>query len=717
MNAFKLLAIRPLVGCSSKYRKNLKEGEIYKFYNDYKFYDSIKKEILRDNKNLENDVINIKYPTESFNIYSHDNSINISAIVGKNGSGKSTVIELFFLAVYLCDYKNILAYKKIKDDNYIVFEPSFSFNQVFSENEEYLKKQASAREKSFFDGLREFVKDRVFLEIYYQNGKDINKLTVDTNLKDEPEWFKIEKLINKEFLTESEDTNLSFYCIALNYSIHSLNSVDMGTWIESIFHKNDGYQTPLVINPKREEGSIDIENEKELQKSRLLVNTMDIISSEHDNKDLLLNSKSIKKIVFKYYNNYHTAIKGAEFLNLDFKLLNAPFDNLNKESQYQIESIEKIFEVKKYKDCSWVERDAYGYIIYKVNRIIKNYRKIFNDTNYEKNLKKIANYDSHITFKLKQAINFINFDNHIKSKCEDFKPEIIPDVYGVKLDGYAFKEDPNIQIEIVNEGTRIVDVIYSNQTTTVIDQINFLPPPFFDYDIHFSEEPNDTFEKLSSGEKQQIYSIHTIMYHLRNISSVKVSDGIKKYNNVNILLDEIELYFHPEMQRQFIKNLINSFSQLKKYLTHNVQSINILLATHSPFILSDIPSSNILRLKDGKPESQGEQTFGANIHELLANDFFLENGFIGEFSNEKIIDLIKYLNSKSTKSNYSKKYNLNQKKAKQLIEIIGEPLIQERLWLLFYNKFENKEVNYIKMLEEKNKKLEEENKKLKNVKN
>jgi hypothetical protein len=683
MRGFKLLAIRPLEGCSSKYRKNLKEGVIYKFYDDYKFYDSDKKEILRYNNNLEKDVINIKYPSDSFDLYSQDNSINISAIVGKNGSGKSTVLELFFLAVYLCDYKNILAYKKIKDDNYIVFEPSFSFNQVFSENEEYLKKQATAREKSFFDGLHEFEKDRVFLEIYYQNGNKINKLIVDTNLKDDPEWFKIEKLINEEFLPESEDTNLSFYSIALNYSIHSLNSVDMGTWIESIFHKNDGYQTPLVINPKREEGSIDIENEKVLQKSRMLVNTMDIISSEHDNKDLLLNSKSIKKIVFKYYNNYHTAIKGAEFLNLDFKLLNARYDNLNKQSQYQIESIEKIFEVKNYKDCSWVERDAYGYIIYKVNRIIKNYNKIFNDIDYENNLKKISNYDSHITFKLKQAINFINFDNHIKSKCELFKPDIIPNVYGEKLDGYAFKEDPNIQIEILNEGSRIVDEIYSNRTTNILDQINFLPPPFFDYDIHFSEEPNDTFEKLSSGEKQQIYSIHTIIYHLRNISSVKVSDGIKKYSNVNILLDEIELYFHPEMQRQFIKNLISSFGHLKKYMTNNIKSINIVLATHSPFILSDIPASNILRLNDGFPEPNDQNSFGANVHDLLANDFFLKKGFMGAFANSKINSLIDFLLSKRKQT---KEWDIQ--KSEVFIEIIGEPFLKRDLSELLRSKKE-----------------------------
>ena len=32
MSGFKLLAIRPLIGCSSQFKKNLNDGEIYKFY-------------------------------------------------------------------------------------------------------------------------------------------------------------------------------------------------------------------------------------------------------------------------------------------------------------------------------------------------------------------------------------------------------------------------------------------------------------------------------------------------------------------------------------------------------------------------------------------------------------------------------------------------------------------------------------------------------------
>lgn len=37
-NNFKLIAIRPLVGCDPDFLKNLIEGQVYSFYNDYVFY-------------------------------------------------------------------------------------------------------------------------------------------------------------------------------------------------------------------------------------------------------------------------------------------------------------------------------------------------------------------------------------------------------------------------------------------------------------------------------------------------------------------------------------------------------------------------------------------------------------------------------------------------------------------------------------------------------
>jgi hypothetical protein len=66
-------------------------------------------------------------------------------------------------------------------------------------------------------------------------------------------------------------------------------------------------------------------------------------------------------------------------------------------------------------------------------------------------------------------------------------------------------------------------------------------------------------------------------------------------------------------------------------------------------MLSDIPSSNVLCLRDGKTNNfmPAEKTFSANIYDLLKNQFFLDapvgkmaeevfNIIIGDYNNKKV---------------------------------------------------------------------------------
>lgn len=97
--SFKLIAIRPLKNCDERFLKNLNPDYIYKFHNNYIFLDKNRKEI-----NNDSDVYYVKTKTNNFselyNIKTNDDhqiEINISAIVGKNGSGKSSLLELHYL--------------------------------------------------------------------------------------------------------------------------------------------------------------------------------------------------------------------------------------------------------------------------------------------------------------------------------------------------------------------------------------------------------------------------------------------------------------------------------------------------------------------------------------------------------------------------------------------------------------------------------------------
>lgn len=68
-----------------------------------------------------------------------------------------------------------------------------------------------------------------------------------------------------------------FFTIVNNYSFHSYNAKDFRCecgdkdqiWINGLFHKNDGYLTPLVLNPFRNNGILNMERETYLTNSRL----------------------------------------------------------------------------------------------------------------------------------------------------------------------------------------------------------------------------------------------------------------------------------------------------------------------------------------------------------------------------------------------------------------------------------------------------------------
>lgn len=115
----------------------------------------------------------------------------------------------------------------------------------------------------------------------------------------------------------------------------------------------------------------------------------------------------------------------------------------------------------------------------------------------------------------------------------------------------------------------------------------------------------------------------------------------KKYMGIPsvLLLDEAEIGFHPEWQRQFV----NKLTQFISKLSHGKTVVQIIYTTHSPITLSDMPKEcvNLLKITPSK-ESTSEpidnkiNTFGANVFDLYGESFFMENGLIGEFASEKI---------------------------------------------------------------------------------
>jgi hypothetical protein len=136
------------------------------------------------------------------------------------------------------------------------------------------------------------------------------------------------------------------------------------------------------------------------------------------------------------------------------------------------------------------------------------------------------------------------------------------------------------------------------------------------------------------------------------------------------------------MQRRFVKYIIDCFSRVP--LT-GITSINLCFITHSPFILSDIYRQAILALnRDGTPNYATLQhgSFGANIHDILADSFFMDQGSVGVIAQQTIDHLIADIAATD-----EKRFDAQQQaKILQTIDIIGEPFLQLKLRDMYLQK-------------------------------
>ncbi|PGX74523.1 hypothetical protein COE45_28585 [Bacillus thuringiensis] len=151
-----------------------------------------------------------------------------------------------------------------------------------------------------------------------------------------------------------------------------------------------------------------------------------------------------------------------------------------------------------------------------------------------------------------------------------------------------------------------------------------------------------------------------------------------------LLIDECDLYFHPQWQKDWLYYFLKLIEILFK---GNVQ---VILTTHSPFILSDFPNTNVTFLSDkSKPitisnEIEGSsRTFGANINELLTNSFFINDGLMGKFAKNKINNFIRDLMNTTPDDVLKNKSDL-----KMFIDLIGDPFIKNKLLQIYNEKLQ-----------------------------
>jgi hypothetical protein len=683
MGGFKLLAIRPLVGCDEKFSKRLTPGCVYSFYQDYVFRDENGDVIDEKNGNLENSVFSVDQQ-KAINLFTEKKRllINVSAIVGKNGSGKSTLFELFFLVLFLKSAETGLLdleeERSRAQDRIDLLEKDID---ILNRNiQEFLKNRAEDAVDLILN--RKQLQEQLAWEKHHLERVEVSQSFAEKNTVRAEVYFGVNGKVCKLTVGEQSSSSIEeleltrgniphfFYSISLNYSLYGLNAKYMGRWIERLFHKNDEYRTPIVINPMRSDGDIDINKENDLAQSRILTNLVD----EKLQQKEVVKGKVVDRIQFSVPTKklddyaYHLSRGASLFLpekeESVLKLVKTTEDAKDYlDLPSAKDDILKLFKINDFQVRSsgldpGLIRKYIAQKLFKIARTYAQYRKYLLD--YDSNRQVIRDIETfvsdvfkdktHKSLKLRQLINVLRYEI-LSEKKEDITLVLTGNDNAKEVKW----KDGNFELHFADYANRINyayrKALYENPENQ-IELLEFVPNGFFVPVVRFKGE--DRFESLSSGEQQYYNAINTIVYHILNLDSIE-----KHYSRVNIMFDEVELYFHPEYQRRFISDLLNSLNNLK---LDRICEVNILFSTHSPFILSDIPSSNILRLVDGKPTDQPNQTFAANIYDLLNDDFFLNEGVIGEFAKQKINDILK-------------KKKITERDI-QILDLIGDPFLK-----------------------------------------
>lgn len=264
---------------------------------------------------------------------------------------------------------------------------------------------------------------------------------------------------------------------------------------------------------------------------------------------------------------------------------------------------------------------------------------IYHDT--IKNFKQNSRYQSLYT--IDKYVNtslilnkYIKLEENIqKAKNIDFLNKL------TTYDGNLFKLE-NDDLVSISEPKENVEYI------TFLDELKVFRLNYYNED--YSNKASYSFINLSSGEQRKLRFLADFISVLKN-----------KINT--ILIDEIDMSWHPEWQRKFIYYI----DMIVKALDIKEQ-LNVIVTTHSPFILSDMPQENVILLdKNGDTglceiKQSKTKTFGSNIHTLFANSFFMQST-IGQFADKKIKEAAKFLQNKDSEFK-------NISEVKQFIKLI-----------------------------------------------
>ena len=647
---------------------------------------------------------------------------NISAVVGNNGAGKTTIfVAIKKILLDVATFEHILIYEKC-DELYIShlllpkkFPSQLDFDS-FIQNFESLKEQSSDIVQNALQKLNEdeVQKDVPELAILIKKAK--------RKPRQELEAFIVRNNDGSVNIVENEHQQLNDFITRyrnnitmiqikfksdVSMKIHSRDLMGSNASdIDIIYHSN--YFNTI------DNWGIDFSG-KDLSTSNLVRSGYEHFRNSSPNEktygarhqtdsymfqELLWQSRFIKE-----WNTQKSPNELFSNLTLPCGIVISP--NLNDWNRLQ-DRLDKKDHSGQYVTSSFIESSIYFY------RELKNLEEQFNGQNDVPFFIKLvmaiygnwlfynidSNFDSNKSSQYKRIFKKIykvlkalhpaspSVIEYRRSDITNIFNRIFDDLttfkFSAELDNIPVEDSCFLSISEIHDLFKLLDKYYSPNKLPYI-RLNGNEANAHLYDFYTIMEKHDNIHSItsvlnfifspapSSGE-QALLSLYSRFY---NLIHQEHAENAPIKDNLLVMFDETEITMHPDLQRQLIWNTIRFFEVFFKG-----KHIHLIFGTHSPIILSDIPIGNVnflrrkdegfLRKVDVNPSeclSDDLETFGANLSSLFRHSFFFNECFFGKFAQEKIDEIFESIKNTNTE-------DIDWKKLKDRVSLIGDPLIR-----------------------------------------
>jgi predicted ATPase len=567
------------------------------------------------------------------NIYGK-NILNLNLIVGKNGCGKSTILDLLGLNNR----------DRITEFSFTTGEEPCSWFALYHLYGNNFAVEGYNCELLNFDKYLKNVYSIGFRYDYAEHQMVYYEPLQEYEIVGKKKWSGINNHIF--YLSYQVEPRISWYTTAKRTESSSTDYYLFGRqYLDTI-----GYESVIdyLFNSTRDKVIVEKMGIKHnaCVKIKLKQNTsQNVLSSEW------INGKTTEK----FQEEVETALYAC-----DEKLMDKPNVQLNNYFHVKSEYTLKQSMIIRYLEALvWyaLSNKMHNYMPkYQPNQNKYLYRKKYL-LEYLKNMEEetAQNYET-------MNIHFVYGDYQIAEKiCESL--EKVPDKYYL---------DPDI-----------IEVPFSSmQENFLLDLMKTLDEDSNDDGGHVVRHQHFiqvSFEQLSSGEAYFLDLYASIYWGL------KKSKNQAKGDTCILLLDEPDSRFHPEWSRTFISYLVKNLKS-ELFSDYNYQ---ILITTHSPLLLSDVPKGNIICMNKTNENSVRIETakygFMSNLNDILIDSFFTASPF-GEFAENYVNDIITSINrfEKNIRLNSDKSINKDKVsqellKLQNKLKIVDEPRIRESL--------------------------------------